>query len=487
LLEVSYFASVYECLLLKDVEVPEMLRPRLEDFHLKKNDEEDDLEDYEFRDNVQWEMIYPVMELKNCGFDRSLTYSAISQAFYARDFIEDLGRPPHEITLDSLDSELSYGNDSQEMLTKVDKIYSSYKYSKGIENLGQEYLHGNNLLGIEPNYEEALNYFSKSVDLGNPAATANLGKMYLKGLGVDQNTTKGMEYLEQAAEAGSLDALRQLSVVYQRGEVVPRNKTKAFDYAKKAADKGDVQSLNNIGVYYLEGIGVEADPVLGVAYIERASDLGSPAAMYNLATIYFNGDHREIDLELAFELSLKVIHSAQQDGYMEKAYERYKTKDFEGAFLYFLFAESLGYIEASKSIAYLLEKDLKTFTCKSGMFYCLGRHLFRGVLKMDSFSYVHLADLMYYGKYGHPSDYSNALLFYSLSPNSGESLFHMAYMLENGLGTEKDEERALKLYNKIIELSQSRQIDSFAKFPAGLSKFFLLFKQFLVNTLGINF
>lgn len=486
LLEISFYAAVYECLLLEDNEIPEILKNEKKDVNETtevEEEEEDEDDEYDWMDN-DWQMIYPVMEEEYCGFDRSLVYSAISQAYYARDFIEDLGRPPHEITQESLISDISYGSESQELLTKIDKLYSNYKFTKGIENLGKEYLHGNNLLGIDQNYDEAFNYFSKSIDLGSETAAANIGSMYLKGLGVEQNTTKGIEYLEQAAESGSLDALRQLSVTYSRGEIVPKNKTKAFLYAKKAADLGDVQSINNIGVYYLEGMGVEKNEALGVDYIEKASDLGSPAAMYNMATVYYNGDHRKVDLELSFELSLQVIHAAQQDGFMKKAYDRFKQGDYQGSFLYFLFAESLGYEEASKCIAYLIEKQLYVPICRRGAYYCLSRHLFKGVLHSDKYSFTHLADILYYGKYNSPVDYKSALNFYSLSPNSGQNLFNMAFMLGHGLGTEVDLERAHLLYRKIIELSKKGDIDKYAQYPAAISLYFSEIKSFLMKFLS---
>ena len=491
LLEISYYAAVYECLLLEDHEIPEILKNPKKDVNETVENYEDEEEDYEDNEDDEydwmdndWQIIYPVMEEKYCGFDKSLAYSAISQAYYARDFIEELGRPPHEITQESLISDISYGSESKDLLTKIDKLYSNYKFTKGIENLGKEYLHGNNLLGLDQNYDEAFNYFSKSVDLGSETAAANIGSMYLKGLGVEQNVTKGIEYLEQAADSGSLDAMRQLSVTYSRGEIVQKNKTKAFLYARKAADMGDVQSINNIGVYYLEGMGVEKNEALGVDYIEKASNLGSPAAMYNMATVYYNGDHRKIDLELSFELSLKVIQAAQQDGFMKNAYDRFKQGDYEGSFLFFLFAESLGYEKASKCIAFLIEKQLYVPKCRRGAYFCLSRHLFKGVLHSDKYSYTHLADILYYGKYDSPIDYKSALNFYSLSPNSGQNLFNMAFMLGHGLGTEVDLERAHLLYRKIIDLSKKGAIDKYAQYPAAISLYYSEIKSFLMKFLS---
>ena len=460
LLEISFYSAVKECLLSKSSSPPSFIQKSIIDESKQFN-------------------LYPVFDYDDCSFDKSLTFAAISQAFYARDYIEELGKTKDKIKQEDLEKDIAYGEENEKVISLFTKHYDNNQNSFGMANLGQNYLHGNNLHGINPDYNEALNYFSKSLDLGNDRAAADLGKMYLKGLGVEKNVTKALEYFETAAEQGSVDAMRQLSVIYQKGKLTEKNYTKAFKYAETAAELGDVQSINNVGVYYLYGIGVEEDIQTGIEYIELAADFGSPAAKYNLACAYYNGEFVDVDYRKAFDLSMEVVYSAQQDSYMSLGYQRFKLGDYKGAYLYFLFASSLGYLEASKSIAFMFNRGLTGNKCKLGKEYCKGVYLYKGVLRNDSFSFTNMAKLLYVGGDSLTANYSEAFRYFNAAPPTGETLFNIAYMTEHGMGTEKDYGKAKEMYNGIISKSDLMQIDTYAKYPAYFSLFLLHLKNLL--------
>lgn len=460
LLEISFYSAVKECFLSKSQTPPSFIQKSILDESKQFN-------------------LYPVFDYDDCSFDRSLTFAAISQAFYARDYIEELGKPQDKIKQEDLEKDIAYGEENEKVISLYSKYFDNNQNSAGMANLGQNYLHGNNIFGISPDYNEALNYFSKSLDLGNDKVAADLGKMYLKGLGVEKNVTKALEFFEIAAEQGSVDAMRQLSVIYQKGKIVEKNDTKAFKYAETAAELGDIQSINNVGVYYLYGIGVEIDTEIGIEYIELAADYGSPAAKYNLACAYYNGDFVDVDYWKAFDLSMQVVYAAQQDNYMNLGYQRFKRGDYKGAYLYFLFASNLGYLEASKSIVFMFSRGLTGNKCKLGEEYCKGVYLYKGVLRNDSFSFTNMAKLLYVGGDNLEANYTEAFRYFSAAPGTGETLFNIAYMTEHGLGVVKDYDKAKEMYNSIIIKSDSKQIDSYAKYPAYFSLFFLHLKNLL--------
>jgi uncharacterized protein len=77
-------------------------------------------------------------------------------------------------------------------------------------NKGQEYcLEAHCLLeghGIEPSTEDAILWFEKSANLGEPRAIYSLGKIYEEGIGVRIDISKAVQHYERAAELGDASA-----------------------------------------------------------------------------------------------------------------------------------------------------------------------------------------------------------------------------------------------------------------------------------------
>jgi len=75
---------------------------------------------------------------------------------------------------------------------------------------GQEYcLEAHCLLeghGIEPSTEDAILWFEKSANLGEPRAVYALGKIHEEGVGVRVDMAKALQYYERAAELGDSQA-----------------------------------------------------------------------------------------------------------------------------------------------------------------------------------------------------------------------------------------------------------------------------------------
>ena len=53
--------------------------------------------------------------------------------------------------------------------------------------------------GIEPNIDEAIHWFNKAANLGEPKAIYHLGKMYEQGLGSKINNQRAMEMYKKAS------------------------------------------------------------------------------------------------------------------------------------------------------------------------------------------------------------------------------------------------------------------------------------------------
>ncbi|OIQ95856.1 localization factor PodJL [mine drainage metagenome] len=80
--------------------------------------------------------------------------------------------------------------------------------------LGLMYVQG---LGVQRNYQLALDWFSRAQVLGLPDAMANLAKMYADGLGVTKNDATARRYYRDAALTGFRPALLLMVKIYEKG------------------------------------------------------------------------------------------------------------------------------------------------------------------------------------------------------------------------------------------------------------------------------
>ena len=64
--------------------------------------------------------------------------------------------------------------------------------------------------GIEQNYAEAVKWYFKSAEQGNPRAQYNLGHMYETGKGVARNYERAVKWYEKSAEQGHQPAKQKL-------------------------------------------------------------------------------------------------------------------------------------------------------------------------------------------------------------------------------------------------------------------------------------
>lgn len=466
LLKLAQLSAIYQCIKSKNYTIPSFLLKSLENDSIPA-------------------INFPYLEDKMCNLDEETTYSALLLAYHGRNYIEKLGKPMHSFRRIDLEMETIYGDNAEKQISLLSKHFETHRFTPGMINLSKDYIHGNQQAGIEPDAVQAKELLDKSISLGDYKAAADLGNMYYKGLGVEKNITKALEYFDQAKEVNSVDAYRYLSIIYQRGEGVEVNNTLAFEYAKAAAELGDVQSINNLGVFYILGTGVEIDKNKGIELMNKSANLGSFAAKYNIGCLYFNGDDIEKDLNQAFKLFMEVTYEAQMDGFMAKAYKMFRAGDLEGAYLNFLCAAALGYQEARRSLAYFFEKDLNVSVCKMGKEYCMGVWLFRSIIENgDKWSYTKIAGILLKGGENFLPDPLTAHEYYENAPVTGEILYKLASMYENGIGCDRDIEKALEIYEKIIYLSKRREIDSLAMYPAIISLNYLKLKKWVYSFLG---
>ena len=94
---------------------------------------------------------------------------------------------------------------------------------------------------------EAVEWYRRAAEAGDPEGLYGLGQMYLKGEGIERDRDQGRDWIVRAAEAGLTSAMRVLATNYERG-----------------------------------GMGLDPDPELARHWLERAAAQGDEVARQRL-------------------------------------------------------------------------------------------------------------------------------------------------------------------------------------------------------------
>lgn len=277
---------------------------------------------------------------------------------------------------------------------------------------------------VKQNYEEALQWWSKSAKQGNVQAIGNMGLCYQTGHGIaadslvatqlyQKSIEKGNKALfnqnEELAKKGNLFSNMLIASCYQNGIGVAKDVNKAIPYLTAAGNKNCVNAQRDLGMillngkkdseaahwfkrgsengdmpctfYYgkmlVEGLGVNANKKEGANYLLKAADAGFPQAMYYVGNCYMSGDGLTKNDEQAvkwYKLAAgKGVHNAQWA--LAQCYREGNGTDinYDQALYWYAEAASKGHSRAFKNlitdsiagspfIAYM--KGIKAYTNK---------------------------------------------------------------------------------------------------------------------------
>ena len=155
-------------------------------------------------------------------------------------------------------------------------------------------------------YTAAFEYYNKALEGGEQLFTVHamngIASMYYDGLGVEQDYAQAMEWYTKTADLGDTDAMNYIGNMYRMGGLgVEQDYTQAMEWYTKAADLGDTIAMVNVGSLYGEGLGVEQDYAQAMEWYKKAADLGEPTAMNLISYMYDKGLGVEQDSDLAQE------------------------------------------------------------------------------------------------------------------------------------------------------------------------------------------
>ena len=99
-------------------------------------------------------------------------------------------------------------------------------------------------------YDEAVDWYRKAAEQGNPNAQSNLGWAYYNGEGVTRDFDEAVKWYRKAAEQGNPNAQSSLGWAYYNGEGVTRDFAEALKWYREAAVQGNTlakEALKKIG------------------------------------------------------------------------------------------------------------------------------------------------------------------------------------------------------------------------------------------------
>jgi hypothetical protein len=154
--------------------------------------------------------------------------------------------------------------------------------AKAQYDLGNAYENGD---GVPQDATEAVSWYRKAADQGDPDAQTSLGYMYHIGKGVQKDATEAVSWYRKAADQGNVLAQCNLGTMYENGDGVQKDDTEAVSWFRKAAEQGYAEGEFNLGANYASGDGVPKDDAQALSWYQKAADQGYEIAKAVVANI----------------------------------------------------------------------------------------------------------------------------------------------------------------------------------------------------------
>jgi TPR repeat protein len=178
-------------------------------------------------------------------------------------------------------------------------------------NLAQLYRNG---VGVIPkDLAQAVYWYKKAAEQGDPNAQFELGWMYANEEGVAKDYKESLKWYRKAAEQGNIAAWINIGVAYENGHGVPKDYEEAVKCYKKGAETNWAGAQSNLGGMYWSGKGVPKDYDEAVKWFRRAAEKNDVKAFYVLGLAHELGLGAYKDREEA----IKWLRKAEEKGHEE--------------------------------------------------------------------------------------------------------------------------------------------------------------------------
>ena len=237
-----------------------------------------------------------VFQLGKCHFEGIGTPENKELGFEMIISLAESGYPPAENYIAATYYDGEYTDKNPERMLYWLKRAVSHDDPKALYNMGNILTDGKY---VPINLFEAVKMWKRSSELHYIPACGRLGASYLRGEGCKKDVEKGLELLEKAAMAGDGSAAGILGDYYSSNKE-GNDADKAAEFYEMALDGGKEIALYDLGMMFRT-----KDPEKACRYFRRGYKNGDTGCSIEYAMMRFNGEGCEKDEELAFKIFLK--------------------------------------------------------------------------------------------------------------------------------------------------------------------------------------
>jgi len=275
---------------------------------------------------------------------------------------------------------------------------------------------------------------------------------------------------KRSAAMGDTKAQTSLAWCYSKGFGTGKNMPEALKWYRKTADKGSVDAMLGAGYLYLLGKDVELNYVESFKFLSKAVDIMSsksfvellysshkdflPEAQYNLGVMYVYGGGVDIDFVKAVDLFEKAANGGMIDAKVALC-EVYciggpgVEKNFNKAYLHIKDAAEAGNGKAQCHLGDFYKDGIAVEVDLKKAFEWYSKSYGQGVEE----SIPKIAEAYFYGD-GVEKNLNMAfeILDGADFPNNIYILGRLGVFYHNGIGTHKDQQKALECFKKSAAL-----------------------------------
>lgn len=138
--------------------------------------------------------------------------------------------------------------------------------------------------------DEALEFFKRGVEKGDPYAYHSLGLQYLRYPQTEDEPRQGFELMSRSLELGHTFSMNALGRYFMDQNAPHFDDERGLRYFTESAARNDIYGYANMGFVYLNGLGgLPKDPQKAMDLFRQASDGGHPTAPSSIGRMYNSG------------------------------------------------------------------------------------------------------------------------------------------------------------------------------------------------------
>lgn len=354
------------------------------------------------------------------------------------------------------------GEDEEKGKEMLEKLIETTRNSTVLSKYAGLFLKGES---YEEDPEKAMRILKKVEDTSNPEYLWQMGYVYAKGTGtIDIDVKKAIDYYIKAYENGDRYSARVLQFFYSSGYGgMQPDKIKQIEWLNRGIESNETTCMVEMAQLCMSEDSTYQtihNPQRAIELLKKATRHGSGEAYFIMGNCYYNGKYLPKDDDKAFEcwsksVELKCFEAASNLAYayiygvgcakdVQKGIDQYKLAIKHGSGFS---ANKLFYIYWAGE--YGVEKDMilaKKYLLEAARLgdshgcFILGKHYYTGEGLMDK-------------------NTGQAFVYMKKAADMGhiDACNYLAYFYENGIGVDKNPQKAKEYKDKTIANSDNNK------------------------------